>query len=216
MDNGCLITSEKIMSKPKRKSKLVEFELLPDEDVLWQGKPILWKLFNAYDLFLIPFTVFWCSIALPMLYSGIRSGNPILILFPHAWIGLYMLFGRFIYKTVRKQHTWYVITNKRILLCTNLFGKHVQTFNLNHLPALSKAVGFGGIGNITFDEPGQKTWWNRRRSTYPNTGMDFFGHATPGFYDIHDVEAVYNLILEVTYGQSWGIVEKKKPAYVPR
>lgn len=203
------------MSKSKRKSKLVEYELLPDEDVLWQGIPAVWKLFNVHDLFLIPFSLFWCAITFPMFISGLLTGNFIFVLLPHAWIGMYMLFGRFIYKVVRKQHTVYIITNRRVLLIHHLLGKRVQAFNLDHLPSLEKAVGLGGIGNITFGDTIQKSWWNRGQTNYSNTGLDIFGHTIPGFYDIHDVEAVYHLIVELTFRPTWEQVEKNKPAFLP-
>ncbi|MEO8612247.1 MAG: hypothetical protein ABI690_30410 [Chloroflexota bacterium] len=204
------------MSKLKRKSKLVEYELLPHEEILWLGSPVQWKLFTAQDVFLIPFSLFWCSIAIPLLISGFRSGNLLFILLPHGWIGLYMLFGRFIYKIIRNRHTTYVITNERILMIYNLLGKHVQTHNLDHLPHLGKVVGIGGIGNITFDDPAKKSRWNRRQTNYSNTGMDIFGQTVSGFYDIRDVEEVYHLLLERTYQPAWDVSEKQKPAYQPR
>jgi hypothetical protein len=206
---------ENNMSKPKRKSKLVEYELLPNEDVLWQGHPVVWKLFNAHDLYLIPFSLFWCAITVPMFITGLRSGNLIFIILPHAWIGLYILFGRFIYKIIRKQHTLYIVTNRRVLLIHHLLGKRVQAFNLDHLPGLEKAVGLAGIGNITFGDTVHKTWWNRGQTNYSNTGMDIFGHTIPGFYDIHDVEQVFQLIVELTYHPIWEQVEKNKPAFLP-
>ena len=177
---------------------------------------MLWKLFTVQDIWLIPFSLMWCAFTVPFLISSLGSGDPFFILFPHGWVGLYMLFGRFIFKIVRKQHTRYAITNIRVLLINNLLGKRVQAFNLGHLPALSKVVGLGGVGNITFGDNVHKTWWNRGRVNYSNTGLDFFGGTVPGFYDIHDVEEIYHLLQELTYQPDWDTIEKQKPAYLPR
>jgi hypothetical protein len=204
------------MSKPKRKSKLITYELLPGEEVLWQGRPLLWRLFTTYDLWLIPVSLVWCSFTVPFLITSLRSGDLFFIIFPHAWVGLYMLFGRFVYKLVRKQHTHYVITDRRVLIINNLLGKRVKTYNLDHLPNLSKTVGFGGVGSITFADMPNKSWWNRGQVNYSNTGLDFFGGTVPGFYDIPDVEEVYQLIVELTYDTAWNGVEKNKPAFLPR
>lgn len=157
MRNG-LCFKGALMGKSKRKSKAVEYELMPDEEILWQGHPILSKLFTSSDLVMIPFSIVWCAITIPMLISGFLDGNLLFIILPHGWVGLYMLFGRYIHRFIRKQHTTYVLTNSRVLILNNLFGKHVQAFQLNRLSALEKVVGRNGVGNIIFAEPTQQSW----------------------------------------------------------
>jgi len=198
------------MSKSKRKSKSIESELMPDEEILWQGHPILSKLFTSQDVILIPFSIVWCFITIPMLISGFLEGNWLFIILPHGWVGLYLLFGRFIHKIIRKQHTTYVLTNNRVLILNNLFGKHVQAFQLNRLPSLEKVVGRGGVGNVIFAEPTQQPWWRGSRAS----DLREFGGNVPGFYDIQDVEEVHRMIAELSYTPMK--VEKRKPVWLPR
>lgn len=203
--------------KQKHSSSAILNELLPTEEILWMDRPVIWKLFTTYDLFLIPFSLFWCAITLPLLFSGLLHGNLIGILLPHGWIGLYMLFGRFIFKVIRKQHTFYAVTNQRVLILSTLFGRRLQAFSLGRLPASEKVVGRRGIGTITFLEPPRKSWWGHRNNvSYANTGMDLFGGAVPGMYDIRDVDEVYRLIAEMSHETSYSYPEKSKPVFLPR
>lgn len=201
--------------KPKRKGNIFQGELLDGEEILWMGQGDKWRLFNRQDLFLIPFSLFWCSIAIPMLISGFVTGNIIFILLPHGWIGLYMLFGRFIVKYLNKEKTYYAVTNYRILIVSGLFNRRLQTFSLNNLPTLEKRIGWGGVGTLIFAETPSKSWWNRSRTSYSNTGMEIFGQGEAGFYDIHEVDEVYRLIAQMAHQTSYAPVEKSKPSYLP-
>lgn len=202
--------------KPKRKENVFQDELLEREEILWMGQGDKWRLFNGQDLFLIPFSLFWCSIAIPMLISGFVTGNIIFILMPHGWIGLYMLFGRFIVKYLRKENTYYAVTNERVLILSHLFGRRLQAFSVHHLPTLEKRIGMGGVGTITFAELPPKSWWKRNQSHYSNTGLEMFGQVLPGFYDIHEVDEVYRMIAQMAHQTSYAPVEKAKPSYLPR
>jgi len=202
--------------KPKRKENVFQDELLDGEEILWMGQGDRRRLFTSYDLFLIPFSLFWCAITVPMLLIGLTGGNIIGVLMPHGWIGLYMLFGRFIVKYLNKRKTYYAITSDRILIVSGLVTRHFQAFSLGHLPTLEKYVGWGGVGTITFGEPPPKTWWRRNQINYSNTGMEMFGQMLPGFYDIHDADEVYRMIARMAHQTSNFQVEKSKPAYLPR
>lgn len=201
--------------KPKRKVNVFQAELLDGEELLWSGQSDKNRLFTGQDLFLIPFSLLWCAITVPLLLGGLASGNIIFVLMPHGWIGLYMLFGRFIVKYQQKKHTYYAVTNHRILIVSGLFSRRLQTFSLRNLPSLEKRMGRDGVGTIIFAELQSKSWWNRSRTSYSNTGMEIFGQGPAGFYDIHDVDDVYRIIAQLAHQTQNEWVEKPKPSFLP-
>jgi hypothetical protein len=203
--------------KPKRKENVFQGELLDGEEILWMGQGDKWRIFTSQDWFTIPFSLFWCAIIMPIFLSGIRSGNMIVFLIPHVWVGFYLLFGRFILKFLRKMRAYYAVTNQRILILGSLFGHSLQAFSLSHVPTLEKYVGWGGVGTIMFAATPPKSWWNRRRTPiHSSATMESFGQVLPGFYDIHEVDEVYRMIAQMAHQTSYQWAEKSKPAYLPR
>ncbi len=186
------------MNKAKRNTTVFQEELLDDETILWFGKPQAWRLLNSHDLFLIPFSLFWCA----FVFSFLQMGAFGLFILPHTLIGLYMLVGRFIVKYLRNKNTYYAVTNERILIATRLLSAKFQAVAINTLPALNKSVSVGGVGTINFGLEPHQPWWSRGRANYSNTGMEFFGYTVPGFYDIADANEVYRLISELRHAQA--------------
>lgn len=174
-------------------------ELLTDERIVWAGQPDPKVLFSRADLFLIPFGLLWCGFVvfweLSVLGFVWGPGAPIFMaLFgiPFICIGIYFVFGRFIYKMYKKRRTFYALTNKRtIILIKKRFDKTIQAEYLNAIPSINKSVRSNGIGTVSF---GNIPFMN---SMYGNTGMDFFtryyGQDVPIFYDIKDAEQVYKM-----------------------
>ena len=76
------------------------------ESLLWTGTPKKGILFNSGDLFLIPFSIFWCGFAIFWMY-GASEGGGIFALFgiPFVVIGLYLLFGRFFLEAAQRANT---------------------------------------------------------------------------------------------------------------
>lgn len=185
------------MGKPKRKGKLFQEELLDGEEILWMGQPEAWVLFNWRDLYLIPFSLFWCSIAFSWLFAASRSGAFMLFGLPHMLIGVYMLVGRFIYKIIRKQNTYYAVTNWRVLIQSGLWGTKLDTFAIANLLSVNKSRSLGGVGSVTFGLTPRKSWWTRGQMDNSNTGLELFGGDVPGFYDIRDVAEVHQLISQL-------------------
>jgi hypothetical protein len=182
---------------------LFQSELLSDEKILWLAQPETSVIFSKSDIFLIPFSIFWGGFALLweggalMASTDVTESGPIDLLFPlfgipFVVIGLYFMIGRFWYKAKKKKHTYYALTNKRILILTNLFGKRFEGIYVNTLPVIQKSVRSDGIGNLVFGNT------NFQGSMYANSGMDWFSNAlvgaAPAFYDIKDVETVYSKI----------------------
>src|SRR5215211_2048824 len=91
----------------------IESELGPDERLLWFGGPRKGLRLQAADLFVIPFSLFWCGFALFWESMAIFSGGPFFMaLFgiPFVLIGLYMVIGRFIVDAGLRERTFYGVT----------------------------------------------------------------------------------------------------------
>jgi hypothetical protein len=174
-------------------------ELLNGEKILWEGQPDRSILFTKADIFLIPFSALWFGFVL--FWSGsvfflVPKNHPVDILFLafgtfFFLIGFYYAIGRFIYKKIKKDRTYYAVTNKRIIIIYKLFGRNVVTANINTLPSINKSINAKGGGTLIF------TTTNLNQSIYANTGLDLFGWGAQdilAFYDIKNVEEVYKKI----------------------
>jgi hypothetical protein len=179
-------------------------DLFRDEKVAWAGQPDPRFHFSGGDIFLVPFSLLWGGFALfwEAGVLGVLGGNgPAPTLFalwgiPFVLVGQYIIWGRFVYKAYRNRRTFYALTNQRALILTILRARRVQTVFLNQLPTIGKAVRRDGSGTVEF---GSSPNWTA--AAYANSGMDFFGGrsgpAAPAFYDIPDVERVYQLVMRL-------------------
>jgi hypothetical protein len=179
-------------------------ELQEGEKILWTGKPEAAVVFTAGDFFLVPFSlmwggfaIFWESMALFAFFGSDR--DPAALIFPlfgipFVLIGLYFIFGRFLYKKKRKEMTFYALTDSRAIILTNWPRQRMESVNLKQISSLQKSAGKKGIGNVVF---GNSFGFG---SMYQNTGMELLSPQTPSipaFYDIKDVDLVYNKALNL-------------------
>lgn len=174
-------------------------DLLKDEELLWTGQPEITQHFTGADIFLVPFSLMWGGFAFfweAMVLAEIPKGIPIAFpLFgtPFVIIGIYFIFGRFVYKKAKKRNTFYAVTNKRVLTLTKMFGRNLKAAFIDKIPSINKSIRSNGIGSIRF---GNTSFF---ASMYGNTGMDFFGsfygdNDVPTFYDIKDADKVFSLV----------------------
>ncbi len=185
--------------------------LLPDEDVLWFGQPDPRIIFARADFFMVPFSLVWGGFAIAWevgvvaaLASGeTHSGNGgSLWMFAVGGVigvavGLYLIFGRFIFKWIRKKHTYYALTNRKALSVTRLRRDSAKAVFVEDMASIKKFVRRDGAGTIQFgDMPS-------RFASYANTGLDFFAGAKARdemplvFYDVRRADEVYRLVDEL-------------------
>jgi len=177
---------------------LFQDELLRDERIVWSGQPNPKVVFSKADIFLVPFSLMWGGFAIfwetTVIGFGKHGGAPLFFILwgiPFVLIGLYMMFGRFIYKVWKKRRTYYAVTNKRVLVLTATRGKHVDAAYINAIPTVNKSVRCNGVGTVTFGNA------EGLAGSYGNTGMSFgsyYGQAPPTFYDIRGADEVYQLV----------------------
>lgn len=161
--------------------------LLPDEHLLWTGRPDPAKHFGASDVLLVPFSLLWGGFAIFWMVTALVGGAPVpfaLFGLPFVAVGLYFIFGRFIYKANRKRQTVYGLTEGRALVA-------VGSGSLSEAPLLRTPVDQrrsrdGRHLTVTF---GQSTRGWSAGPSCANTGMELFdrGNGPLGFYDVLDV-----------------------------
>lgn len=182
--------------------------LLRDERVLWAGQPDPSVNFTMWDIFLVPFSLIWGGFAVfwevSVLVSMIpRNGMGVMFaLFgiPFVLVGLYLIFGRFIYKRWRKHRTYYAVTNRRVLSLTKVGGQQFQSKSIASIAEIGKRVGRSGTGTLTFGGRWSMFLWGSwGTGSWANTGMDifpFFGSLLM-FSDIKNVNEVHKLIMDL-------------------
>ena len=157
--------------------------------------------FTPADAFLIPFSIFWCGFAIFWEAGVASSGASLFVVWgiPFIAVGLYLVFGRFIYKHYRKKRTTYWITNARaaIIVSPGL----VADSPVLHQPVTVKRSRNArhasvAIGNAT--EAGRASGLYRNSSLfYANTGLGALArsHGLPfAFYDVADADAMLSAL----------------------
>jgi hypothetical protein len=190
--------------KPKRnfgENNPFAYELLPGEEILWMDRPDPRRIFSSEDILLIPFSLLWGGFAVfwnSMVWS---MGAPFffrLFGLPFLVIGLYLIVGRYIYRMWRKRHTYYAVTDQRVLILNTMFGGKLDALPVDRLPEMIKKGGYNGaVGTIMFGQFVQPiSSYRRSRNSFPT---DPFTSGHPGFYDIPNVNEVFAMLNDLQY-----------------
>jgi hypothetical protein len=175
----------------------VERHLSSGERIEWVGRPDPAKHFTRGDVFLVPFSIMWGGFAIFWESSAIAGGaGPFFALWgiPFVAVGLYFMFGRFIYKAHRKRRTIYAVTNRRVM--TIVQGRRAESVDATHLgliPNISTSAVSNGSGSVEFGLSSPMAGW------YGNSGVEFFARGQMAgsgvsFYDIEDPRGVADLV----------------------
>lgn len=143
--------------------------------------------FTPADLYLVPFSIMWGGFALVWEVGVLLGGAPVIFVLwgiPFVVMGLYMMFGRFIYKRRAKLRTAYGVTAQRALVAVG--GTTLNDSPIKGVPTSIKRSRDGSHVSIEF---GYQNGWP---GAYPNTGMDFFrrGAVPLSFYDVAASDAL--------------------------
>lgn len=181
-------------------------DLLPDESILWTGRPLTRIIFHKQDWFAVPFSLLWGGFAIfwtlqamadPQqpgfwsLPSHFHFDSFALFGIPFSLYGLYMIFGRFFYTAWKKTHTFYAVTNKRVIVLNTAPNRKLVDSFFSALKSISLTTRSDGAGTIDFAEPDSTSalLGNRRG----NAKMDIdLGRLA--FYDVDNVRDVYQMI----------------------
>lgn len=170
--------------------------------MIWTGRPKGGILFTGRDIFLIPFSILWGSLAIFWEYGILTTThsrhavqpagfNVISPLFgvPFVLVGLFMIFGRFIVDAYLRNQTDYAVTNQRILIQRTGQWNRFVSLSLDRLPSLNLTEGRNGYGTITFGEVAQG-YSGRNGFQGWIASLD----PTPKFVNIENVRSVFDQI----------------------
>ncbi len=101
---------------------------------------------------------------------------------PFIAVGLYLLFGRFIYASYLKNRTYYVITNKKLIIRR---GNKIEIYNGVELPPMSVRLHKNGNGTIIFSE-----------ETYVRRGRRLTYIALENISEINQAQSAINILMQ--------------------
>jgi hypothetical protein len=140
---------------------------------------------------LIPFSLLWCGFAIfwTTTATGMRAPS-----FLTLWglmfvaVGLYLVFGRFLFDAWVRRGMGYAVTNRRILILRSGPFSRFITVNLEGMPNLDLRETARGRGTIRF---------GLSASLFSNRNMSSWSPAldpTPQFIAIDNVRQVFDLL----------------------
>jgi hypothetical protein len=181
--------------------QLLQSELLPDESLLWCGRPNRRAVLHKEDLGSIPFSLIWGGFFIFWEYMAIVGFNKpgggggwffVLWGVPFVAVGQYMIWGRFIYAWWKKARVFYGVTTKRVIVLDQAWGRRTNTAYLDQIPTIQKVLRSDGIGTLRFGNPPPPT--RRSRNVTSIHSLDTHGVAT--FVDIDAAESVYLIVFQ--------------------
>jgi hypothetical protein len=163
-------------------------------------------VFHRQDVYLIPFGLFWGGFAIfweylaagSLAYSAghhsQKSDPQWFFVFwgiPFVLIGQYVMWGRFVYDAWLKKRTHYAVTDRRVLVVQDAWGRRMSAAYLDSVPAVHREHGPERIGSLLFGfpEPVRRDGWQIWNA------MSI--RRVPVFVDIEDVDEVYRLVAEL-------------------
>ena len=176
----------------------VQIELKPhlesEEKLLWTGQPKKGIIFQTADIFLIPFSIVWFAFAIFWTIGTTSAGAPFFftifgLLF--VFIGLIFVFGRFIIDAIKREHTYYGITQNRIIIKSGVFNKNIKSINIRTLSDIELNERNNGMGTISFGPKNPFYFWGEGMTWWP--GMK----SNPSLQLIPNVRKVYNQIIKL-------------------
>ena len=127
--------------------------LLDGEKLLWDGRPVVLDFCLRGSLLFVPFSLLWCGFAIFWEASVLNEhADTFFALWgvPFVLLGLYMVAGRFVVAYVEARHTFYAVTDQRVLIVGGVLGRRVTSLSLTDLGPVRLEQGRSGTGTITF------------------------------------------------------------------
>lgn len=162
--------------------KEIDKVLDENEKVLWEGAPDFWPFIFGGSIFSIIFGLFWSAFLIPFVAMAIWDiifGSHIfgfgILLLPHFWIGVVMLFGIPLYQVLVHKHTYYAITDKRVILQKGWIGRDFEMVDFDQVTNAEVNVGVidkifrKNTGSILISTAGSFTYSKNGRVSKPYT-----------------------------------------------
>lgn len=154
-----------------------------NEKVFWEGTPNFWPFIFGSSIATTIFGIFWMILLIPfigfaiydILFGSHIFGFGILIL-PHFWVGVGLVFGIPIYQILVFKHTYYAITDKRVILQKGWIGRDFEIIDFDQITnaevnvgVFDKLFGSGNTGSILISTAGSFTYTRRGAVQKPYT-----------------------------------------------
>lgn len=150
-----------------------------NEKVFWEGTPSFWPFFLGRSLPATIFAIFWMGFLAIFFVASLSAPGPtkyIIFLTPHFWIGMFMLFGPTIYNALVFKHTYYAITDKRVIIQKGWIGRDFEMIDFDQITnaevnvgVLDKLFGSGNTGSILISTAGSFTQTKQGAVSKPYT-----------------------------------------------
>ena len=174
-------------------SETIKAHLSSGEEVLWAGQPRQGVIVRGADAFMIPFSLMWGGFAIFWEASVLKSDAPAFFALwgvPFVLIGLYLIVGRFFFEAKQRNHTFYAVTNERILIVSGVLNRKVKSLNLRTLSDLSLSEGKGDEGTISFGGGSPLSFMFGGSSSWPGMGSNL----GPRFELVNHAKSVFEII----------------------
>ncbi len=170
---------------------VLQSELLPGERLLWSGQPRQGIAPRLRNLTTIPVGLVWGLIASTLLVGGLtgRDAWPMALCGLPLGVGALFLVGwPFVGDALQRRHTYYGLTNQRLLIVAKLWQGHVRALNLRTLNEVQLSLGRGGRGTLAFGAAGSML------GMVPTAWLMGGRFGPAAFEDIEQPRAVYEQI----------------------
>lgn len=131
-------------------------ELVPGENIIWQGRPEKWPFITMgalHLMFFVPFSLAWGGFFVYWEVLAIQSGSIAGTIFgiPFLLIGLYLSGGRFWAGAICWRNTYYAATNMRVLIRLGTVSPKVTSLDLSKISSVNVQMKGHGLGHINFN-----------------------------------------------------------------
>jgi len=163
------------------------------ERLIWAGRPKRGIVFHSIDVFLIPFSLVWCSFAVFAFIASVSAQHvPPLPVFAFTGlfvvIGLYIVAGRFWFDAWRRKRTVYGITNERVIIRSGGIRSRLKSLNLRTLSDITLNEKHNGEGTVML---GPQSMWDSWYRGFMWPGMP---GSAPAFEGVKDAKGVFDLL----------------------
>jgi hypothetical protein len=167
-------------------------KLLAGERILWRGQPATGILLTGRDVFLIPFSIFWCGFAIFWTVLASRNGGAPALLFGLVFVtfGLTFMVGRFFIDAWLRRGTRYALTDRRVLILRTRPTADFTALQLDRLPQARLSQRRDGRGSIRFGPPTNPFAFGGAGFSIWTPSLD----PTPQFLGIPDAAKVFDLV----------------------
>lgn len=167
----------------------------PGEALLWQGAPARGVrvrpsdlMVSAFGLFFAGFAIFWVYMASSIggdAPAGIGYVFPLFGL-PFVVVGLYLVFGRFLWRAYVRSRTRYALTTRRAIVAKDAFGRSLKSWPITD------------AGQVEYQPGAEATIFFATEMRRGSKGREY--QVRHGFEYIAEGDHVYRLIRAIQQG----------------